>query len=82
MQRSRGRLLVLLLLAAVLHAQETYADDGYGYDQGGYGESYQDYADPYSQEDNLYADYANRQEAKEVGGGGGYVARTHCFTSS
>lgn len=75
MQVSRGisRKVLLLLFAAFSHAQEIYAEDG-GYggynDQGGYGENYQDYADPYGQDDNLYADYAARQEMKESGGGG------------
>jgi hypothetical protein len=64
------------------NAAGDYGDTGYGQD---YGEdSYQEYnnADPYysqqqtqdvqqEQQDNLYADYAARQEMKELGGGGG-----------
>jgi hypothetical protein len=53
------------LLASLGSAQE--------YEQGGYEdyESYQDYADPYGQQDNLYADYAAHQQVKETGGGNG-----------
>jgi hypothetical protein len=65
------------------YAAGDYGDGG-GYGQD-YGEdSYQEYnnADPYysqqtqdvqqqEQQDNLYADYAARQEMKELGGGGG-----------
>ena len=35
-------------------------------------QDYQDYADGYEQ-DNLYQDYAMRQQEKVEGGGGGYV---------
>ena len=36
-------------------------------------QDYQDYADGYAQQDNLYSDYAVRQQDKNVGGnkGGG-----------
>lgn len=37
-----------------------------------YSQDYQDYADGY-QQDNLYADYAMRQQEKAVGGGGGFL---------
>ena len=32
-------------------------------------QDYQDYANDYSQQDNLYADYAMKQQDKEAGGG-------------
>ena len=32
---------------------------------------YQDFAGDYGQNDNLYHDYASRQQEKEIGGGGG-----------
>jgi hypothetical protein len=56
------------------NAAGDYGDAGYGQE---YGEdSYQDYNNnaqdsQQEQQDNLYADYAARQEMKELGGGGG-----------
>lgn len=38
-----------------------------------YGQDYPDYQDYADEQDNLYANYAQRQQEKEVGGGGGYV---------
>ena len=32
-----------------------------------YGDNYQDYGDYYGEQDNLYANYAERQEKKAVG---------------
>jgi len=62
-------LIVLLSIClspkhAVVRAQDYYGDDGAG-------EDYQDYADPYGQQDDLYADYAAHQQEKVQGGGGG-----------
>uniref|UniRef100_A0A6U0LUN8 EF-hand domain-containing protein n=1 Tax=Minutocellus polymorphus TaxID=265543 RepID=A0A6U0LUN8_9STRA len=57
------RALCLLLLCQLSRGQY--------YDEQGGGEDYQDYADDSYGQDNLYADYANRQAAKEAGGGGG-----------
>ena len=34
-------------------------------------QDYRDYADDYGQQDNLYADYAMKQQNKVDGGGGG-----------
>lgn len=45
-------------------------EDYYGAGGGG-GEDYQDYTDPYGQQDNLYADYAAHQQDKLSSGGGG-----------
>ena len=56
--------LLLLSPAAILGQPEDY----YG---GAGGEDYQDYTDPYGQQDNLYADYAAHQQEKLSGGGGG-----------
>lgn len=77
-------LLVLLHSISSSLSQQGYNDDGYGdgYADGGYGDNYaedyntndayQDYGnDGYSQQqDNLYADYAARQEMKEMGNTG------------
>lgn len=56
-----SRSLAVLLTLSVVSAQ--------GYDQGyeGYGDDYQDYADPHGQQDNLYADYAAHQHDKTEG---------------
>ena len=50
----------LLVLAAILAltSGQDYQD-------------YRDYADDYGQQDNLYADYAMKQQNKVDGGGGG-----------
>ena len=37
------------------------------YQDGGDYQDYQDYADGYAQQDNLYADYAMKQQEKAVG---------------
>jgi hypothetical protein len=53
----RSLALYLTVLSMVCLAQQ--ADYDYGGNDYGSGEStYQDYADPYTQPDNLYADYA------------------------
>lgn len=57
-----GRNVVFLVLAASVIIR------GQQYEE--YPE-YQDYADDYGQEDNLYQAYAERQEQKVAGGGGG-----------
>lgn len=59
--------LTVLIASLVLLLQQTtsqsYAQDQGGYEDDYYGD-YQDYAGDYGQEDNLYYDYAQRQEAK------------------
>jgi hypothetical protein len=66
-------IIVIATIASIAQGQQ-YAEEG------GYGEDYQDYADGYAQQDNLYADYAAKQQEKEAGasgaaskGGGGYI---------
>merc|ERR1711982_196675 len=54
-----GNMRVLALLVAVLALVDTC-----------YAQEYQDYADGYEQ-DNLYQDYAMKQQTKADGGGGG-----------
>lgn len=79
--------VVLILFSAVSTLAQS---PDYGYDEGeAGGEYYQDYADPYGQQqDNLYADYASHQNEKLQGGGGGYVGGfrmpswTYCTASS
>jgi hypothetical protein len=57
-------LLVLLASTSLIEGQSgDYADYGDYQD-------YQEYADDYGQQDNLYADYAQRQQVKAAGGGG------------
>jgi hypothetical protein len=72
--------VVWLMLAAAFSvmtaAQRDYEYNGsggneYANDGGGSGDSYQDYADPYTQPDNLYADYAAQKMDAAGGGGGG-----------
>ena len=66
-------LLLVLLLSICLspkHAVVVRAQDYYTGEDGA-GEDYQDYADPYGQQDDLYADYAAHQQEKVHGGGGG-----------
>jgi hypothetical protein len=60
--------LSLLLLATRSSAQDfgDYADDNQGPGGGGY--------DDFAQDDNLYADYAQRQQVK-AGGAAGYVRK-------
>ena len=58
-------LLLVLSPVAILGQPEDY------YGAGGGGEDYQDYTDPYGQQDNLYADYAAHQQDKLSSGGGG-----------
>ena len=54
------RIITLLVSVAIFIATSTTAQD------------YQDYADGYEQQDNLYENYAMKQQEK-VEGGGGYV---------
>ena len=57
-----------MMLLSLSNAQD-YSNDYADYNNGGgggSGDSYQDYTDPYSQPDNLYADYA----ATKMEGGG------------
>jgi hypothetical protein len=63
-------LTVSLLISPSTGQQYDQGDQGYG-DQG-YGD-HDDFA-----QDNLYADYAARQQEKSVGGGG-YVTFTYCM---
>lgn len=51
------RPVAILALAALALAQQDYGG-------GDYGDSYQDYAE---QDDGLYANYAAKQQAKEMG---------------
>lgn len=69
----------LLMNLAVIAAVATLAQ-GQGYAQDGYEGDYQDYADGYTNQDNLYADYAAKQQYKggddgtvAAKGGGGYI---------
>jgi hypothetical protein len=65
-------LLSLKLSQAQVDYDDGQADDGYiGAGSGGGGGDYQDYADPYNNQDSLYADYAAHQQEKAGGGGGG-----------
>jgi hypothetical protein len=74
-------LVVLALLSSSFTCSQEYANNDYGdYDYGdapassaagAAGGDYQDYADPYAQPDNLYADYA---ATKMEGAGGGGAA--------
>jgi len=57
MMLPRKGLLLALCLTAVAGQQHDYPE-------------YQDYAGDYGADDNLYRDYATRQQEKEVGGGG------------
>lgn len=57
-------LLVLLASTSIVQAQ------GAEYSEYGDYQDYQEYADDYGQQDNLYADYAQRQQVKATGGGG------------
>lgn len=59
-------LVVVSLLVLSPFALGQPAEDYYAGEQ-----DYQDYADPYGQQDNLYADYAAHQQEKLSGGGGG-----------
>ena len=59
--------LAAVLLATSQHLPASAQD----YQGGGYGNEYQDYAGDYGRDDNLYRDYAMRQEDKTGGGGGG-----------
>jgi hypothetical protein len=64
-------LLALLSLFVSIAAQQP--DYEYGGDYSGdygNGDSYQDYTDPYTQPDNLYADYAKQKMEAEGAGGG------------
>jgi hypothetical protein len=55
----RATFVAMLFMAA--SSQSSYAQDGYDNDYA----DYQDYAGDYGQEDNLYYDYAQRQESKK-----------------
>lgn len=57
-------LFVLLASTSVVQGQ------GADYSEYGDYQDYQEYADDYGQQDNLYADYAQRQQVKAAGGGG------------
>ncbi|CAB9513972.1 expressed unknown protein [Seminavis robusta] len=61
MMLNRKTLLVCILLAVTATCRAQYDDYP----------DYQDYANEYEGEDNLYQGYAERQEQKAVGGGGG-----------
>ena len=52
------RIITLLVSVAIFIATSTTAQD------------YQDYADGYEQQDNLYENYAMKQQEKGEGGGG------------
>jgi len=60
---SRSGILLLLLLLQASSGQAQQRDYG---DYDGGGDDYQDYADPYSQQDNLYADYVAHQQEKRA----------------
>jgi hypothetical protein len=55
----------LLLAILSMATPSSLAQDDY--------QDYQDYANDYANQDNLYTDYAQKQQEKAVGGGGGYV---------
>eukprot|EP00978_Attheya_sp_CCMP212_P019632 scaffold55259_cov58-Attheya_sp.AAC.3 len=59
--------LIQALLLAILSmaTPSSLAQDDY--------QDYQDYANDYANQDNLYTDYAQKQQEKAGGGGGGYV---------
>ena len=74
--RRRFALFISLLVASLLIASPTttraQSETDYYAAAGPGGDEYPDYGDdPYSQQDNLYADYAAHQQEKLTGGGGG-----------
>eukprot|EP00566_Odontella_aurita_P017142 CAMPEP_0113544398 /NCGR_PEP_ID=MMETSP0015_2-20120614/10687_1 /TAXON_ID=2838 /ORGANISM="Odontella" /LENGTH=268 /DNA_ID=CAMNT_0000444655 /DNA_START=29 /DNA_END=835 /DNA_ORIENTATION=- /assembly_acc=CAM_ASM_000160 len=66
---SVAKVVSVLAIASLAFGQD-YGSQDYG---GDYGGDYQDYAGDYGQQDNLYHDYAMKQEDKATGkaGGGG-----------
>ena len=58
---------IIALLVAIFIATSTTAQE------------YQDYADGYEQQDNLYENYAMKQQEKGEGGGGCVIILNYCI---
>ena len=69
--------LMVCLVWRSIEAQSSSSDyDNYG---GNDSSSYQDYTDPYTQPDNLYADYAaTKMDGGNTRGGGYVYERLNC----
>lgn len=65
-------LTIYLMVTSVWRSIEAQSSGDYD-NYGGNDSSYQDYTDPYTQQDNLYADYAATKMDGGNGRGGGYV---------